>query len=77
MVGIVIVTHSRELAESVVDLARQMLREETPITSAGGVDDAEHPFGTDVSKIISAIESVYSNHGVLVLMDMGSAILSA
>ena len=77
MVGIVIVTHSRELAESVIALAGQMLRKEVPLVAAGGVDDLEHPFGTDVPKIIAAVESVYSDDGVLVLMDMGSALLSA
>jgi phosphocarrier protein FPr len=77
VVGIVIVTHSRELADSVKTLAGEMLRQEVPIAAAGGVDDENHPFGTDVQKIISAIESVYSDHGVLVLMDMGSALLSA
>jgi phosphocarrier protein FPr len=77
VVGIVIVTHSRELAESVIDLAGQMLRKKVPLAAAGGVDDPEYPFGTDVSKIIKAVESVYSDDGVLVLMDMGSALLSA
>ena len=77
MVGIVIVAHSRELADAVCTLVRQMLREEVPLASAGGIDDPAHPFGTDVPHICKAIESVYSDDGVLVLMDMGSAILSA
>jgi phosphocarrier protein FPr len=53
-----------------------MLHEPVPIAAAGGVDDPEHPLGTDVGRILQAIESVYSDDGVLVLMDMGSAILS-
>jgi phosphocarrier protein FPr len=77
VVGIVVVAHSKELADSVIALTREMLREDVPLAAAGGIDDGEHPFGTDVHSILTAIESVYSNHGVLVLMDMGSALLSA
>lgn len=77
MVGIVIVSHSATLAESVRELAQQMLPEPVPIAIAGGVDDPDHPFGTDVSQVHQAIESVYSDEGVVVLMDLGSALLSA
>lgn len=48
-----------------------------PIAVAAGADDPEHPLGTDAAKIRRAIEEVYSDDGVLVLMDLGSAILSA
>jgi phosphocarrier protein FPr len=44
---------------------------------AAGIDDAENPFGTDAMQIYQAIESVYSDEGVVVLMDLGSAVLSA
>ncbi len=44
---------------------------------AAGIDDPENPFGTDAMQIHQAIESVYSDKGVVVLMDLGSAILSA
>jgi dihydroxyacetone kinase phosphotransfer subunit len=77
MVGIVIVSHHAKLAEGIRDLAEQMVREQVPIAIAGGIDDAEHPFGTDATKIYAAIESVYGPDGVLVLMDLGSALLSA
>jgi multiphosphoryl transfer protein len=77
MVGIVIVSHHAKLAEGTRDLAEQMVREPVPIAIAGGIDDAENPFGTDAMKISAAIESVYSPDGVLVLMDLGSALLSA
>ena len=77
MVGIVVVAHSSTLAESVIELAKQMLREEVPLAAAGGIDDPAHPFGTDPLQIVSAIQSIYSEDGVLVLMDIGSAIMSA
>ena len=77
MVGIVIVSHHAKLAEGIRDLAEQMVSEPMPIAIAAGIDDPENPFGTDAMKIYAAIESVYSPDGVLVLMDLGSALLSA
>ena len=77
MVGIVIVAHSAKLAEAVVELSKQMLRQEVPMVAAGGTGDPEAPFGTNAMLIQKAIESVYSSDGVLVFMDIGSAILSA
>jgi len=77
LVGIVVVAHSSALAESVIAIAKQMLREEVPLAAAGGIDDPGHPFGTDPLRIVNAIQSVYSQNGVLILMDMGSSLLSA
>ncbi len=77
MVGIVIVSHSALLAAGVQELARQMVQNAVPLASAAGIDDAENPLGTDVMAIQDAIASVYSQDGVLVLMDLGSAVLSA
>jgi phosphocarrier protein FPr len=77
LVGIVIVTHSAELAEGLCKLIEKTIQKKVPVAAAGGIDDPEHPFGTDALKIQKAIESVYSDEGVVVLMDMGSAILSA
>lgn len=76
MIGMVIVSHSYWLAQGVLELARQMGGSEMPIAAAGGLDMPDHPIGTDASLILSAIQSVYGPDGVIVLMDMGSAILS-
>ncbi|AXJ02267.1 phosphoenolpyruvate-protein phosphotransferase [Cyclonatronum proteinivorum] len=76
MTGIVAVSHSAKLAESVLELAMEMGRDHLKVASAGGVDDPENPIGTDAMKIFEAIEKVYSDDGVLVFMDMGSAIMS-
>ncbi len=75
-VGIVLVSHSAKLAEAVAELAAQMTQDPVPIAIAAGIDDPENPFGTDVIKVQEAIESVYSDAGVLVLMDLGSAVMS-
>ncbi|MDJ0689471.1 MAG: phosphoenolpyruvate--protein phosphotransferase [Xenococcaceae cyanobacterium MO_188.B32] len=77
MVSLVLVSHSLPLAESIANLIQHIVKEDVNIAIAAGVDDPEHPWGTDVIKIQEAIESVYSDDGVLVLMDLGSAVLSA
>jgi len=73
MVGIVIVSHSEKLAQSVAELAK-MMAGEAPIAAAGGLEDGT--FGTSYQKISAAIESVYSEDGVVILMDMGSAVMT-
>jgi phosphoenolpyruvate-protein phosphotransferase/dihydroxyacetone kinase phosphotransfer subunit len=74
MVGIVIVTHSARLAEGVKDLADQMSQGRVPIAAAGGLD--EETIGTNMERILEAINAVYQPDGVLVLMDLGSAVMS-
>ena len=77
MVSLVLVSHSLPLAESIANLIQHIVKEDMSIAIAAGVDDPEHPWGTDVIKIQQAIESVYSDDGIVVLMDLGSAVLSA
>ena len=76
MVGIVLVSHSALIAEGTAQLARQM-GGDAPIATAGGIDDPDDPIGTDATKVLAAIDEVWSEDGVVVLMDLGSAILSA
>ena len=73
MVGIVIVSHSQKLAEGVVDLS-SLMAPETPMRAAGGMDDGG--FGTSFEKINTAIDEIYSDDGVIILMDMGSAVMT-
>ena len=75
-VGIVVVSHSRALANAAVALAAEMLHGQQPhIAVAAGLDDTT--FGTDAMQIKAAIEQVDGPDGVVVLMDLGSAVLSA
>lgn len=74
MVGIVIVSHSAKLAEGVLDATR-IMASGCPAAAAGGADDGG--YGTSYEKIRAAIESVHSPDGVLVLVDMGSAVMTA
>lgn len=77
MIGIVVVSHSRALADAAVGLAEEMVAAEARpgIRVAAGLD--ETTFGTDASAIAEAITDVDSADGVLVLLDLGSAVLSA
>jgi multiphosphoryl transfer protein len=75
VVGIVVVSHSADLARGVVELAREMGGEELAIEAAGGLEDGA--VGTDAERVRAAIERAMSDDGVLVLMDLGSALMSA
>lgn len=78
MVNLVIVSHSARLGEGVGELARQMLiGDGCRLAIAAGIDDPENPIGTDPIKVMEAIESVADADHVLVMMDIGSALLSA
>jgi phosphoenolpyruvate---glycerone phosphotransferase subunit DhaM len=72
-VGLVIVSHSPKIAEGVVELAGEMA-EEVRVLAAGGTDDGE--IGTSATKIADAIAAADSGDGVLVLVDLGSAVIS-
>ncbi|MGN0157890.1 MAG: dihydroxyacetone kinase phosphoryl donor subunit DhaM [Brotaphodocola sp.] len=73
MVGLVIVSHSENLAKSVIELT-SMMAPTAKIAAAGGLEDGS--FGTSFERIQSAIEEVYSDDGVLILMDLGSAVMT-
>jgi phosphoenolpyruvate-protein phosphotransferase/dihydroxyacetone kinase phosphotransfer subunit len=75
MVGLVVVGHSRALARAAVALASEMVQDKpVPIEVAAGLDDTT--FGTDATAIMAAIISADQGDGVVVLMDLGSAVLS-
>lgn len=76
MVGIVVVSHSDALARGVVQLARQMGGEQVALEAAGGTEE-QGVLGTDANRIAQAIGRAMSPDGVLVLMDLGSALLSS
>jgi PTS hybrid protein len=76
MIGIVVVSHSRALADAAVGLASEMVQGAGPtVAVAAGLD--ETTFGTDATAVAGAIEDADSPDGVLVLMDLGSAVMSA
>jgi phosphocarrier protein FPr len=74
--GLVVVSHSRVLADAAVALASEMLHgSRVRIAVAAGLDATT--FGTDATAIVEAINAADDGDGVVVLMDLGSAVLSA
>ncbi|KTR38040.1 MULTISPECIES: dihydroxyacetone kinase phosphoryl donor subunit DhaM [Rothia] len=76
MIGIVIASHSAPLAEAARELALQMVAKNPPaLELAAGTEDGG--LGTDAAKIVEAVQRADSGDGVVVLMDLGSAVMSA
>lgn len=73
-VGVVFVSHSDKIADGLVELARQMAPH-APLMAAGGTDDGR--IGTSFDKVTTAIAAVNQGVGVVILCDLGSAILTA
>ena len=76
MVGIVVVSHSAGLADGVVALAREMAGPSLRLEAAGGFEE-EGALGTDAGRVLEAVQRAMSADGVWVLMDLGSALMSA
>ncbi|MGO4691696.1 dihydroxyacetone kinase phosphoryl donor subunit DhaM [Glaciibacter sp. 2TAF33] len=74
LVGLVFVSHSSKIAEGLVELARQMAGG-VALVAAGGTD--EDGIGTSFGKVTAAIAAADAGRGVVVLCDLGSAILTA
>lgn len=77
MIGIVIVSHSRQISNGLKRMAEAMCREEVPIVSAGGMGEPDDLLGTDALRIRTAIEQVLGDDGALVFADIGAARLNA
>ncbi len=78
MVSLVIVSHCHQLAQGVKELADQMANGQIDIAAVGGImiEDKLPTLGTDAVRISKAVEGVWTPSGVLLLVDLGSAILS-
>jgi PTS hybrid protein len=74
VVGIVVVSHSSDLAEGLAALAAQMAGPDVRIEPAGGLPDGS--LGTDEDRVRAAIKAADQGAGVVILGDLGSAILT-
>jgi PTS hybrid protein len=74
VIGIVLVSHSAALAEGLSDLVGQVSGEDVRVLPAGGSGDGG--LGTDPDRIAAAIRAADTGSGVVVLVDIGSAVLS-
>jgi PTS hybrid protein len=70
-VGIVIVSHSIDVARGTADMVRQMVGDTVPLAYCGG--NPEGGLGTDVARILTAIDEAWSDKGVAILVDLGGA----
>lgn len=70
-VGIVIVSHSPEVARGTADMVRQMVGAEVKLAWCGGAPDGG--LGTSVAAILQAIDAAWSERGVAILVDLGGA----
>lgn len=77
MISLVVVSHSRPLAEAALDLAQEMVNGDPrpQVRIAAGLGGGS--VGTDAVAIAGALQEVDAHDGVLVLVDLGSAVLSA
>jgi phosphocarrier protein FPr len=77
MIGIVLVSHSLALANAIRALVQQMVGPDFPIAVAAGVGDDHADIGTDAVHIAEVLQPFCADQGAVVLMDLGSAVLSA
>ena len=74
-IGLVLVSHSAKLAGGVRELAEQVAQGAVPIRAVGGASDGS--LGTNALAIVEAVDSLADAEGILVLTDLGSAVMSA
>jgi len=73
-VGLVLVSHSPSIAEGLAELAAQVAGPSVPIVAIGGAADGS--LGTDGGKVLDALRKAAAGQGAVVLMDLGSSVLS-
>jgi dihydroxyacetone kinase phosphotransfer subunit len=73
-VGIVLVSHSAQLAAGLRELLAQIGSDRVPVAVAGGTSDGG--IGTSYDLIVAAVAEVDRGHGVLLLPDLGSSVLT-
>jgi dihydroxyacetone kinase phosphotransfer subunit len=74
-VGVVIVSHSPDIAKGTADMVRQMVGDSVPLAYCGG--NPAGGLGTDVAAIKNCLEQTWNPAGVVVLVDLGGAEMNA
>ena len=77
MIHLILVSHHPDIARGIAALAAQMSAAPETILTAAGIDDADNPIGTDAVRIMQTLLEADNPDGILILVDLGSAILSA
>jgi PTS hybrid protein len=73
-VGLVLVSHSAEIANGLAGLVGQVAGPEVPVIAAGGMPDGS--FGCDGGEVLEAMRAAGNGSGAVVLMDLGSSVLA-
>ena len=73
-VALVVVSHSEKIADGAAELAAQMAPD-VSIMAAGGTTDGR--IGTSLEKVMAALEQAAGADGVVILTDLGSAVMTA
>jgi phosphoenolpyruvate---glycerone phosphotransferase subunit DhaM len=74
-VGVVLISHSRLLAEGAAEVAAQVAANGVAIVGVGGTDDGR--LGTSIDALALAIDKVSAGAGVVVIPDLGSSVLTS
>ena len=77
MIHLILVSHHPDIAHGIAALAAQMSSAPDTIHTAAGIDDPDNPVGTDAVRIMQTLLEADNPDGILILVDLGSAILSA
>jgi PTS hybrid protein len=73
-VGLVLVSHSRRLVDGIAELVGQVAGSSVTIHAVGGTEDGS--LGTDADRVLAALQAVACAPGAVVLMDLGSSVLT-
>lgn len=73
-VSIVLISHSRAVAEGTADLAGQICGGKVAVAAVGGLEDGS--LGTSIDALAAAVAEVRAAYGTVILADLGSAVLT-
>ncbi|MDT7539036.1 MAG: hypothetical protein QOI82_2621 [Actinomycetota bacterium] len=74
-VGIVLISHSRALAEGAADVASSVCQGGARVIGIGGTEDGQ--LGTSLEALVSAVEKADDGAGVVIIADLGSSVLTS
>ena len=74
MIGLVVVSHNRKLAEEIINFSNEMKQFDFPVENGGGT--SSEIYGTEPQIIMDAIKRADKGDGVLIFVDLGSSIMN-
>lgn len=75
MIGLVVVSHNKKLAEEIINFSNEMKQFDFPVENGGGT--SSDIYGTEVQIITDAVKRADNGEGVLIFVDLGSSIMNA